>query len=123
MRSQSIKTIHVVIADGSTRARLGLSAMLSAQPGIHVAGGATQGDEVLALVADQQPDVVLLDARLPGSDGIKTARMLKMYFPKVRIIIISLYMDHQAEALAAGADMFLIKGCPIEELIGAVRGA
>ena len=66
------------------------------------------------------PDVVLMDIRMPAMDGIEATRAIKSRWPSVRVVAVTLYEEHRAEALAAGADAFLIKGCSPEELIGAI---
>ncbi len=114
---------RVIIADDSPHARKGLCAILAAQPDLDIVGEASQGEEALALVEAARPQVALLDVCMPGLNGIQTARAIKNRWPEVRVILISLYADYQKEALEAGADAFLVKGCPPEELINALTGA
>jgi DNA-binding NarL/FixJ family response regulator len=116
------KTIRLVVADDSLHARRGLCAILTAQPGILIVGEAAQGAEALALVEAQQPQVALLDVRMPVMGGIEATRAIKHRWPQVRVILISMYADSQAEALEAGADGFLVKGCPAEELFATILG-
>ena len=112
--------IRLIIADDNPHARHGLQAVLTAHPGIEVCGEASQGQEAIALAAEKKPDVALLDVRMPVLDGIETARLMKERWPKIRIVLISMYADYQVEALESGADVFLVKGCPANELIKAV---
>jgi DNA-binding NarL/FixJ family response regulator len=122
MRLQSNQPIQVVIADRSARARDGLLAILKTQPDIEVVGKTDQVAELFVLVAATQPRVVFLDAHLAGLDVIETTRLLKEHWPKIKIVVTSLYTDRQAEVLAAGADAFLIKGCPVEDQIEIILG-
>jgi DNA-binding NarL/FixJ family response regulator len=116
------KPTRLILADDSPHARHGLRAVLDSQPGIEVTGDASQGEEAIALVEELHPDVALLDVRMPITDGIQATRMIKQRWPKVRVVLISLYADYQVEALATGADAFLVKGCSTEELVTAIVG-
>jgi len=110
----------VLIADDNGRARLGLRALLALRPEIEIAGEAADGREAVQRVRDGQPDVVLMDARMPQMDGLEATRQIKARWPQVRIVVVSMYASHRAEALAAGADVFLVKGCPAGELLAAI---
>jgi DNA-binding NarL/FixJ family response regulator len=114
------KTIRLLIADDGPRARHGLRAILATVPGIEVVGEASSGKEALRLVETHQPDVVLMDIVMPTMDGLKATRAIKERWPEVKVIIITMYSSHREEALAAGADVYLIKGCPPDELIKAI---
>ena len=117
------KTTRLIVADDSPPARHGLCAILAAQPGMDIVGEASQGAEALTMVEAQLPNVALLDVRMPIMNGIEAARAIKKRWPQVRVVLISMYADYQNEALASGADAFLVKGCPAEELISTVLGA
>ncbi len=110
----------VLIADDNDRARLGLRALLALRPEIEIVGEAAEGEEAVQRVRDGQPDVVLMDARMPQMDGLDATRQIKAHWPQVRIVMVSMYASHRAEALAAGADAFLVKGCPAGELLDAI---
>ncbi len=110
----------VLIADDNVRARLGLRVLLSLQPEIEVVGEAADGLEVVNLATERQPDVVLLDIRMPLLDGLEATRRMKELGPEIRIVLTSMAASHRAQALAAGADAFLVKGCPTEELLAAI---
>jgi CheY-like chemotaxis protein len=64
--------------------------------------------------------VVLMDARMPVMDGLQATRLIKDQWPHVRVVVLTVYAARRAEALAAGADAFLVKGCPAEELLQAI---
>lgn len=114
--------IRLVIADDRTRSRDGLRALLDMWPGVEVVGEAVDGGEAVRLVEKCQPDVVLMDARMPGMDGLQATRWIKAHWPEVRVIVLTMYASSRADALAAGADDFLVKGCADEELLEAILG-
>jgi DNA-binding NarL/FixJ family response regulator len=117
------QTVRVLIADDQPRARRSLKALLATWPQVEVAAEAADGQEAVGLVAEQQPDVVLMDLRMPALDGLAATRIIKERWPGVRVIALTMYADYQAaDARAAGADAFLIKGCPPDELMQAILG-
>jgi DNA-binding NarL/FixJ family response regulator len=75
------------------------------------------------LVERYRPDVVLMDVRMPGMDGVEATRLIKTGWPQVNVIVLTMYADRRAEALAAGADAVLLKGCPTEALLAAILEA
>jgi len=111
---------RVLIADDNDRARVGLRALLALRPEIEIVGEAADGEEAVQKVRDGRPDVVLMDARMPQMDGLEATRQIKGHWPQVRIVVVSMYASHRAEALAAGADAFLVKGCPAGELLATI---
>jgi DNA-binding NarL/FixJ family response regulator len=110
----------VLIADDNVRARLGLRGLLTLCPDIEVTGEAADGLEAVDMVRDRQPDVVLMDIRMPLLDGLEATRRLKAHWPEIRIVAMSMYASHRAEALAAGAEAFVVKGSPTGELLAAI---
>jgi len=112
--------IRVLIADDRLSSRNGLRALLFTQPGIEIVGEAADGQEAIQFVEQCQPDVVLIDVRMPVIDGLEATLIIKGRWPKVKVIVLSMYSSYQAEALAAGADVFLVKGCTTEDLFQAI---
>ena len=112
--------IQVLIADDRPRSRDGLKALLATWPEIEIVGEAADGREAVQLVEECRPDVVLMDARMPVVDGLEATRLIKDRWPEVKVIVLTMYRSYQADALAAGADAFLVKGCPAEELLEAI---
>jgi DNA-binding NarL/FixJ family response regulator len=110
----------VLIADDRLQSRKGLQALFTTCPEVEVVGKAADGREAVELVEEHRPDVVVIDARMPVMDGFEAARLIKDQFPETRVVILTMYGSCQAEAAAAGADAFLVKGCPIEKLLEAV---
>ena len=98
--------------------------ILEAQPDIEVLGEAVDGNEAITLVGDVAPDVALMDIRMPGLDGIEaTRRLASDPAVRARILILTTFNEDEYlyEALRSGAAGFLLKSCPPEELLHAVR--
>ncbi len=112
--------IRVLIADDRLSSRDGLKALLATRPVIDIVGEAADGHEAVQLVEQCRPDVVLMDVRMPVMDGLRATRIIKERWPEVKVIVLTMYPSHQTEALAAGADAFLVKGCPAEDLLEAI---
>jgi DNA-binding NarL/FixJ family response regulator len=113
--------MRVLIADDRSRSRRGLRALLTTLPGIEVVGEAGDGREALQLVEERRPDTVLMDAKMPTMDGLTATRLIKERWPEVKVIVLTMYGAHRADAIAAGADAFLVKGCRADELLGAIQ--
>jgi len=115
-----VERCKVLIADDNVRARAGLRALLLLRPEIEVVGEAVDGIAAVEMVRDRQPDAVLMDVRMPVMDGLEATRRIREFCPTIRIIVVSMYASRRAEALAAGADAFLLKGTPAGELLAAI---
>jgi CheY-like chemotaxis protein len=114
---------RVLIADDNARTRAALRALLLTTPGIKVVGEAGDGETAARLTASVHPDVVLMDVRMPGMDGIEATRLIKTRQPGVRVVVLTISAAYRIQAMAAGADAFLVKGGPADELVSAVLGA
>jgi DNA-binding NarL/FixJ family response regulator len=113
--------IRVLITDDSAPARDGLRVLLANWPEVEIVGEATDGQSALRLVAEQQPDVVLMDMRMPELDGVQATRLIKQSWPAIKVIVLTIYAAGQTPALAAGADAFLLKGGDPAQLLTTLR--
>ena len=112
--------IRVLIADDQQPIRQGLKALLNYVPQIEVIDEAVNGEDAVRLAAKYQPDVVLMDMQMPLMDGIQATRLIKARWPQVRVIALTIYPRYQSNAIRAGADAFLLKGCTVEKLQTAI---
>lgn len=111
---------RVLIADDRPHARRGLRAVLALRPEIVIVGEATDGEEAVRLAEALRPDVVLMDAKMPRLDGVEATQFIKERWSEIRVVLLTVHAGYRVDALAAGADAFLIKGCSREELLGAI---
>jgi DNA-binding NarL/FixJ family response regulator len=120
-----VDQIRVLIADDHTLVRAGIRSLLEKLSGIEVVAEADDGQEVLRLAAEHQPQIVLMDIAMPELNGLEATRQLTELHPSVRVVVLSIYSDeeHVYQALRAGASGFLLKGASIEELELAIRSA
>jgi DNA-binding NarL/FixJ family response regulator len=109
--------LEILIVDDQPRARKSLKALLSTWPPVVEIREAGNGREALQLVRELQPDVVLMDVRMPEIDGLKATVQIKALWPQVKVIVLSMYVEYQDEALAVGADAFVGKGEAPEKLL------
>ena len=116
-------TTRVVIADDQLLVRAGLKMVLEAEDDIEVVGEAADGEEVLEVVRNTKPDVVLMDIRMPVLDGLEASRRLLARDDPPKVLVLTTFDEEEYlyEALRAGTSGFLLKVSPPEQLIGAVR--
>ncbi|MCG7529382.1 response regulator transcription factor [Streptomyces sp. OfavH-34-F] len=118
------RTVRIVLADDERMVRTALRAILDAEDGLEVVGEAATGAEAVSVVRALRPDVVLMDVRMPETDGIRaTEQILAGLDPAPRVVVVTTF-EHDAyvyEALRAGAAGFLLKRAAAEELVRAVR--
>ncbi len=120
-----MKPIRVLLADDQELFREGLSTLLSVQPGLEVVGEASNGQEALQRVKTLQPDVVLMDLRMPVLGGVEATRRVRASEPRCQVIVLTTFDDDEEvfEALRAGAAGYLLKDAPLEKLLEAIRAA
>ena len=114
--------IKVLLADDQELIRQSLSFVMSKQEDIEMVGTAANGCEALELVEEKQPDVVLLDIRMPEMDGVECTRRIKQEFPGIKVIILTTFDDddYVFDALRYGASGYLLKGVSVDGLTNAV---
>jgi DNA-binding NarL/FixJ family response regulator len=110
-----------MLVDDHALVREGVRQILEKEPDITVVGEAERGDLALELLNSLQPDVVLLDVRMPGMSGIETTRRVRAAFPKIRVLILSAHADFAVEAFRAGASGYVLKSARSIELVAALR--
>jgi DNA-binding NarL/FixJ family response regulator len=117
--------IRLLVADDHPVVRDGLRGMLAGQPDLEVVGEAADGAEAVALVPRLYPDVVLMDLRMPGMDGVEAIRKLRTSCPDVRVLVLTTFDTDTdvVRAIEAGATGYLLKDTPREELMRAIRAA
>ena len=114
------RQVRVLIADAQGPTRQGLRALLTLFPQVEVVGEAEDGREAVHMVAECQPDVVVMDIQMPVMDGLEATRRIREQWPEVRVIALTMYPKYRAKAAAAGVGAFLLKGSPIEVLQDAI---
>ncbi|WEG09958.1 response regulator transcription factor [Microbacterium horticulturae] len=117
--------IRVLIADDQELVRTGFRLILDLEPDMEVVGEAADGADCVRLSAREDPDVVLMDVRMPRLDGIAATRELTATGSRARVLVLTTFDldEYVYEALRAGAAGFLLKDAPREQLVGAIRQA
>ena len=116
-------TIRVLIADDQRVVREGLSLLVALLDDVQVVGTACDGAKAIRLAGDRRPDVVLMDLRMPGIDGIAATAALRERAPAARVLVLTTYADQDAivAALQAGARGYLTKDASAEQIETAIR--
>jgi DNA-binding NarL/FixJ family response regulator len=98
--------------------------LLKLEPDIEVVGTAEDGDEVVAMVAKKEPDLVLMDLKMPGLNGVEATRQIRTKHPDVKVLVLTTYDDDEwvFDAVKAGASGYLLKDTPRDELVKAIKG-
>lgn len=115
--------IRILIADDQAITRSGLQSLLAAQENMQVIGEARNGEEVVALAESLQPDVVLMDMRMPGINGIEATRRIHRSSPHIGILVLTVFEDDTVvfPAIRAGARGYLLKDTEQDELVRAIQ--
>ena len=116
-------SIRVVLIDDTRMFRDGLRLVIDMEADMTVVGVAGDGAEGLSVVGREQPDVVLMDIRMPVMDGVEATRRIKAEWPGIHVVILTTYSDDEFifEALKAGAVGYMVKDLPASELVQAIR--
>ncbi|NOX62693.1 MAG: response regulator transcription factor [Chloroflexi bacterium] len=120
-----MSTIRLLIVDDHPVVRAGIRGMLAGQPDFEVAGEASNGEEAVALCNRLRPNVVLMDLRMPQTDGVSAIKRIRKQWPDVHVLVLTTY-DSDADilrAVEAGATGYLLKDAPLDELHRAIRAA
>jgi DNA-binding NarL/FixJ family response regulator len=121
--ADALEPIRVLIADDHQLFRDGLKALLTAAPETEPVGEAATGDEAVALAAELQPDVVLMDLQMPGLNGIEATRRIVAASPHVGVLVVTMFEDDASvfAAMRAGSRGYLLKGAKYDEVLRAIR--
>ena len=115
--------IKVLLVDDQHLIRQGLKALLELEPDLEIVGEAENGEQAIDLSKQVQPDVILMDIRMPIMDGVAATREIQKYFPDIKILVLTTFDDDEyvKAALENGAMGYLLKDTPSEELAVAIR--
>jgi len=118
-----METIRVLIADDQAITRSGIRALLAAQEDVEIVGEAQNGEEAVELTSSTQPDMILMDLRMPGINGIDATRRIHRIFPHIGILVLTVFEDDTSvfPAIRAGARGYLLKNAEQEELLRAIH--
>ncbi|MFF0295209.1 response regulator [Kitasatospora sp. NPDC004614] len=125
--TDSAPAVRVLLADDQELVRAGLGMAITHSPGLELAGEAATGAEAVQRAREVRPDVVVMDIRMPGMDGIEAARLLTAGAgaadPPVRVLMLTTFDDDENVygALRAGASGFLVKDMPLTDILAAIR--
>lgn len=124
-RAHSHPAARLIIVDDHDLARSGLRMLLAGSRGLQIMAEARTGQEALAQCTSLQPDLVLMDVRLPDMDGLAATRAIRAISPATRVILFTMYEadDYAHEAMRAGAADYLLKGASRREVLDAVSRA
>ncbi|MFB6714414.1 MULTISPECIES: response regulator [unclassified Streptomyces] len=116
-------TVRVVLADDQPLVRSGLRVLIADQPDLEVVGEAATGTDAVRLVSDVSPDVVVMDIRMPGMDGIEATRRITAGPTTTRVLVLTTFDedDHVYGALRAGASGFVVKDMALDDILAAIR--
>jgi DNA-binding NarL/FixJ family response regulator len=117
-----VTAVRVVLADDHPMVRYGITAVLADAPEVEVVGEAADGAELLTVVAEHRPDVVVTDLDMPGVDGVEATRRLRASYPDLPVLVLTLHDEDESlfAALRAGARGYLLKGADRAELVRAI---
>jgi two-component system NarL family response regulator len=116
-------TIRILIADDHPMIRAGLNASIGPEADLIVVGAAVNGEQALELFREHQPDITLMDLRMPGMGGVAAIRAIRAEFPQAKIIVLSTYQGDEDifRALEAGAITYLLKDTLAHDLLRVIR--
>jgi len=117
--------VKVLVADDQRVVREGLATIVGALPGVEVVGLAADGAEATAMAGEHRPDVVLMDLRMPGTDGIQATAAIRSQFPGTQVVVLTTYADDASivDALSAGAAGYLTKDATRDDIRRALEAA
>jgi DNA-binding NarL/FixJ family response regulator len=115
--------IGVVVAEDQNSVRAALTELVGSDPDLALLGSCATGDEAIELATRLRPDVVLMDIRMPGTDGLTAARVVCSQLPATKVLVLTTFDldEYVYEALSAGATGFLLKSAPVTDILRAIH--
>ncbi len=113
--------IKVLIVDDSAAVRDALRSILTHHADFKIVGEAADGMDAIEKAGNLKPDIILIDTQMPGIDGVETTRRMKNRFPKIKILLLAVHASHLREAIAAGADGYLMKDVERKKMLKTIR--
>jgi DNA-binding NarL/FixJ family response regulator len=116
--------MKILLCDDQAVIRDGLEMLLTLEKDFQVVGTAQDGAEAVELAAQKQPDLILMDLKMPGTNGIEATRQIHAKFPNMKILVLTTYDDDEwvFDAILAGASGYLLKDTPRQKIVEAIRG-
>ncbi len=116
--------MKIILCDDQAVIRDGLEMLLTLEQDFQVVGSASDGAEAIELAAQKQPDLILMDLKMPGTNGIEATRQIHARFPHIKILVLTTYDDDEwvFDAIRAGASGYLLKDTSRQKIIEAIRG-
>jgi DNA-binding NarL/FixJ family response regulator len=120
--STNVRTVRVLIADDQTLFRVGLARLLEGDPRVDIVGQAGDGSEAVKLAGSLQPDVVLMDLKMPNVDGIEATRQIVANHPGVKVLLLTTFEadNHVIQALKAGASGYILKDSRPDSIVSSL---
>src|SRR3990172_4352845 len=115
------KDIRILLVDDHLLVREGVKSVLDQEEDMHVVGQAANSEETLSQLEKLDPDIVLMDIKMSGMDGIELTRLVKQRKPSCKVIMLTLYDQYVSEAMRAGATGYLLKDVGAKELVQTIR--
>jgi DNA-binding NarL/FixJ family response regulator len=116
--------MKILLCDDQAVIRDGLEMLLMLEKDFQVVGTAQDGAEAVELAAQKMPDLVLMDLKMPGTNGIEATRQIRAKFPEMKVLVLTTYDDDEwvFDAIRAGASGYLLKDTPRQKIVEAIRG-
>ena len=115
--------VRVLLVDDHDLVRMGIKSLLETASGIEVVGEASSGEDALKLVKELQPNVVLMDVKMPGIGGLEATKRIARQYPDTKVLVVTVYADepYPSRVLQAGAMGYITKGTSIDEMVQAIK--
>jgi len=116
--------MKILLCDDQAVIRDGLEMLLNLEKDMQVIGSASDGAEAIELTAKKQPDLILMDLKMPGTNGIEATREIHARYPEIKILVLTTYDEDEwvFDAVRAGASGYLLKDTPRQKIVEAIRG-